>query len=56
MELQTQNRAQLDKGGKMITQHNEILEIFSDHYTKFLRYPKMKSNTRKYIWKKKQND
>ena len=28
---------QLEKGGKMVAQHSEVMEIFADHYSKVLR-------------------
>ena len=43
----------LEKGGKMITQHNEIAEIFAEYYTKISKNPHIKSNQRKYTRRKK---
>ena len=43
----------LEKGGKMISQNNEIAKIFAHHYPKISRDPHMKSNSKKYIRRKK---
>ena len=40
----------------MITQSNKVAEIFADHYSKISRDPHIKSNPRKYIRRKKQED
>ena len=40
----------------MVAQHNEVAEIFADHYSKTARDPQMKSNLKKDIRRKIKNN
>ena len=43
----------LEKGRKMISQHNETTEIFADHYAKISINLYIKSNLKKFIRREK---